>query len=120
MGPSAETAPTVDDILEASVESAIRFTRADRGHAYLVSKDPDGTEIVTHQCLLWNDGRIVRQYERRRRLLQGPCQEALREGRMYYVHDASTNRQHLALLKELAARDRALKGDRERREYVRE
>jgi hypothetical protein len=120
---SAETAPThptVDDILEATAESAIRFTRADRGHAYLVARD-EGQDVVTHQCLVWKDGTIVRQYDRRRRLLHGPCQEAVREGRMYYVHDAATNRLHRELLRELAAREKALKGgDRLKREYVRQ
>src|SRR5688572_18263842 len=110
--PSATSAPpTADDILEATAEAAIRFTRADRGHAYLVSKDDDGADVVTHQCLVWSSGRIVRQYERRRRLLHGPCQEALREGKSYYVHDASTNRLHRELLAELRAREKALKAD---------
>src|SRR5581483_7731747 len=90
---SANSAPpTVDDILEATAEAAIRFTRADRGHAYLVAKDEHGEDVVTHQCLAWSSGRIVRQYERRRRLLHGPCQQAIGEGRSIYVHDASTNR----------------------------
>ncbi|HZU97044.1 MAG TPA: GAF domain-containing protein, partial [Planctomycetota bacterium] len=84
----------MDDILEATAEAAVRFTRADRGHVYLVARDEKGGEVVTHQCLVWADGRIVRQYERRRRLLHGPCQEAMREGRMYYVHDAATNPLH--------------------------
>lgn len=119
--PSAKTAPpTVDDILEATAEAAIRFTRADRGHAYLVSKDENGEDVVTHQCLVREDGTILRQYERRRRLIHGPCQEAMREGRMYYVHDAATNRLHRELLDELRARERALKGDKERLEYVRQ
>ncbi len=118
--PSARTAPpTVDDILEATAEAALRFTRADRGNAYLVAKDGD-EEVVTHQCLVWADGTIVRQYERRRRLLHGPCQEAIREGRMYYVHDAATNRLHGELLGELRAREKALKGDKARVEYVRQ
>ncbi|MEZ0227797.1 MAG: GAF domain-containing protein [Planctomycetota bacterium] len=110
----------MDDILEATAEAAIRFTRADRGHAYLVSKDDDGADVVTHQCLVWSSGRIVRQYERRRRLLHGPCQEALREGKSYYVHDASTNRLHGELLSELRAREKALRKEPERLEYVKE
>src|SRR5579872_6629130 len=119
--PSARSAPpTVDDILEATAEAAVRFTRADRGHVYLVAKDEKGGEVVTHQCLVWADGRIVRQYERRRRLLHGPCQEAMREGRMYYVHDAATNPLHRDLLKELRAREKALKGDPARLAYVKE
>ncbi|MBI3726026.1 GAF domain-containing protein [bacterium] len=112
--------PTVDDILEATAESAIRFTRADQGHAYLVATEDDGTEVVTHQCLVLPEGGIVRQYERRRRLLEGPCQEAIREGRMYYVHDASTNRLHQDLLRALEARTREIRGDRLRLEYARQ
>lgn len=121
-GPSSaySAPPTVDDILEATAEAAIRFTRADRGHAYLVSKDEDGADVVTHQCLVWSDGKIVRQYERRRRLLHGPCQQALREGRSYYVHDASTNRLHGELLAELRAREKALRKDAARHEYVKQ
>jgi hypothetical protein len=114
----APSHPTVDDILEATAEAAIRFTRADRGHAYLVSKDEQGDDVVTHQCLVWSDGKIVRQYERRRRLLHGPCQEAIREGRMYYVHDAATNRLHKDLLAELRAREKALAKDPARKAYV--
>jgi GAF domain-containing protein len=110
----------VDDILEATAVSAIRFTHADRGHVYLVARDEHGEDVVTHQCLVWADGTIVRQYERRRRLLHGPCQEAVREGRSVYVHDAATNRLHRELLRELGARERALAGDRLRREYVRQ
>lgn len=112
-----EGPPTVDDILEATVESAIRFTRADRGHAYLVAREGNET-FVTHQCLVRSDGAIVRQYDRRRRLVDGPCQQSIREGRMYYVHDAATNALHQGLLRALAARERALKGDKARREYV--
>jgi hypothetical protein len=115
--PQREGPPTVDDILEATVESAIRFTRADRGHAYLVARDGHET-VVTHQCLVHADGSIVRQYDRRRRLVDGPCQESIREGRMYYVHDASTNALHRQLLATLAARERALGSDKLRREYV--
>jgi GAF domain-containing protein len=110
----------VDDILEATAHAAIRFTHADRGHAYLVAKDEDGADVVTHQCLVWSDGTIVRQYERRRRLLHGPCQEAIREGRMYYVHDAATNRLHRELLAELRAREKALRKEPERLEYVKQ
>ena len=112
--------PTVDDILEATAASALRYTHADRGHAYLVARDESGLDVVTHQCLVHADGTIVRQYERRRRLVPGPCQEAIREGRMYYVHDAATNRLHRDLLRALAVREKALadEGDPLRLAYV--
>jgi hypothetical protein len=121
--PTAPVAPTaapprIDDILEATAQSAIRFTHADRGHAYLVARDEEDRPVVTHQCLAWSDGSIVRQYERARRLLDGPCQQAIREGRTVYVHDAGTNPLHQKLLRELRAREKALKGDRLRLEYV--
>lgn len=112
------SSPTVDDILEATAQAALSFTHADRAHAYLVAQEEDGTDIVTHQCLVYQDGQIVRQYERRRRLLYGPCQEAMNEGRMYYVHDAATNRLHQDLLRTLERVRRALRGDRLRREYA--
>jgi hypothetical protein len=119
-GEPPSASPTVDDILEATAESALRFTHADRAHAYLTARDETGTPVVTHQCLVYSDGTIVRQYERRRRLLHGPCQEAMLEGRMYYVHDAATNRLHQQLLAELDSHRRALRGDRLRHEYVEE
>ena len=36
----------------------------DYAHAYLVAREADGTEVVTHQCLVFDDGTLVRQYER--------------------------------------------------------
>jgi len=95
-------------------------SRAPTRHAYLVAKDEHGADVVTHQCLVWSTGRIVRQYERRRRLLHGPCQKRSTRARP----TTSTTRARTVstgkLLAELRAREKALKTDPARLEYVKQ
>ena len=109
-------APTVDDILESTIRAALQFTGADCGHAYLVRRDGDNFR-VTYQCLVHPDGSVVRQKERDRSALVGPCHRALKEVRTIYVHDARANLLHQELLRDLATRAEAAT-DPIRREYI--
>jgi GAF domain-containing protein len=95
-----KVAPTVYDILEATIRAAIEFTEADAGHIFLI-KRLEERMLVSHQCLLTDQGAIIRQYEEDRPFIYGPCQRSIDEGKMYYVHDAKTNPLHKALLAEL-------------------
>jgi hypothetical protein len=93
-------APTVYDILEATIKAAIQFTEADAGHIFLI-KRTDERLLVSHQCLLTDKGDIIRQYQEDRPFIYGPCQRSIDDGKMYYVHDAATNPLHQLLLGEL-------------------
>jgi hypothetical protein len=95
-----KVAPTVYDILEATIKAAIQFTEADAGHIFLI-KRTDQQLLVSHQCLLSDRGDILRQYQEDRPFIYGPCQRSIDDGKMYYVHDASTNPLHQLLLAEL-------------------
>jgi hypothetical protein len=95
-----KVAPTVYDILEATIKAAIQFTEADAGHIFLIKRAEDRL-LVSHQCLLTDRGVIIRQYEEDRPFIYGPCQRSIDDGKMYYVHDASTNPLHQLLLAEL-------------------
>jgi hypothetical protein len=64
-----KVAPTVYDILEATIRAAIEFTEADAGHIFLI-KRLDDQVLVSHQCLLTHTGTIIRQYEQDRCALQ--------------------------------------------------
>ena len=92
-----KVAPTVYDILEATIRAAIEFTEADAGHIFLI-KRLEEQMLVSHQCLLTEKGAIIRQYEEDRPFIYGPCQRSIDEGKMYYVHDAKTNPLHKVLL----------------------
>jgi GAF domain-containing protein len=92
-----KVAPTVYDILEATIRAAIEFTEADAGHIFLIKRLEDRM-LVSHQCLLTDQGAIIRQYEEDRPFIYGPCQRSIDEGKMYYVHDAKTNPLHQLLL----------------------
>ena len=95
-----KVAPTVYDILEATIKAAIQFTEADAGHIFLI-KRADDRLLVSHQCLLTDQGEIIRQYQEDRPFIYGPCQRSIDDGKMYYVHDAVTNPLHQLLLAEL-------------------
>jgi hypothetical protein len=95
-----KVAPTVYDILEATIRAAIEFTEADAGHIFLI-KRLDDRMLVSHQCLRTDKGDIIRQYDEDRPFIYGPCQRSIDEGKMYYVHDARTNPLHQLLLDEL-------------------
>jgi hypothetical protein len=95
-----KVAPTVYDILEATIKAAIQFTEADAGHIFLI-KRVESQLLVSHQCLLTDKGDIIRQYQEDRPFIYGPCQRSIEDGKMYYVHDASTNPLHQLLLAEL-------------------
>src|ERR671919_598304 len=95
-----KVAPTVYDILEATIKAAIQFTEADAGHIFLIKRAEDRL-LVTHQCLLTEKGDIIRQYHEDRPFIYGPCQRSIDDGTMYYVHDAATNPLHQLLLAEL-------------------
>jgi hypothetical protein len=95
-----KVAPTVYDILEATIKAAIQFTEADAGHIFLI-KRADERLLVSHQCLLTDKGDIIRQYQEDRPFIYGPCQRSIDDGKMYYVHDATTNPLHQLLLAEL-------------------
>lgn len=95
-----KVAPTVYDILEATIKAAIQFTEADAGHIFLVKRAEDQL-LVSHQCLLTDKGDIIRQYQEDRPFIYGPCHRSIEDGKMYYVHDASTNPLHRLLLTEL-------------------
>jgi hypothetical protein len=96
-----KVAPTVYDILEATIKAAIQFTEADAGHIFLI-KRAESHLLVSHQCLLTDRGDIIRQYQEDRPFIYGPCQRSIDDGKMYYVHDATTNPLHQLLLAELS------------------
>ncbi|HXH10060.1 MAG TPA: hypothetical protein VNP04_09920 [Alphaproteobacteria bacterium] len=95
-----KVAPTVYDILEATIKAAIEFTEADAGHIFLIKRAADRL-LVSHQCLRTDKGDIIRQYQEDRPFIYGPCQRSIDDGKMYYVHDAKANPLHQALLAEL-------------------
>jgi hypothetical protein len=113
-----KVAPTVYDILEATIRAAIEFTEADAGHIFLI-KRMEGRMLVSHQCLRTDTGAIIRQYEEDRPFIYGPCQRSIEMGKMYYVHDARTNPLHQLLLAEMG-RMRRRKGqvDGLKRQYL--
>jgi hypothetical protein len=112
-----KVAPTVYDILEATIRAAIEFTEADAGHIFLIKRLEDRM-LVSHQCLLTDQGAIIRQYEEDRPFIYGPCQRSIDEGKMYYVHDAKTNPLHKALLTELGRIRRKDQEDSLKRKYL--
>jgi hypothetical protein len=114
-----KVAPTVYDILEATIKAAIQFTEADAGNIFLI-KRAEGRLLVSHQCLLTDSGIVIRQYEEDRPFIYGPCQRSIDDGKMYYVHDATTNPLHQVLLAELGRI--VAKGPRERlkRRYLKD
>jgi GAF domain-containing protein len=112
-----KVAPTVYDILEATIRAAIEFTEADAGHIFLIKRLEDRM-LVSHQCLLTDKGAIIRQYEEDRPFIYGPCQRSIDEGKMYYVHDAKTNPLHKVLLAELGRIRRKGQADGLKRKYL--
>jgi hypothetical protein len=112
-----KVAPTVYDILEATIRAAIEFTEADAGHIFLIKRLEDRM-LVSHQCLLTDKGAIIRQYEEDRPFIYGPCQRSIDEGKMYYVHDAKTNPLHQLLLAELGRISRKGQEDGLKRKYL--
>jgi GAF domain-containing protein len=112
-----KVAPTVYDILEATIRAAIEFTEADAGHIFLIKRLEDRM-LVSHQCLLTDKGAIIRQYEQDRPFIYGPCQRSIDEGKMYYVHDAKTNPLHKVLLAELGRIRRKGQADGLKRQYL--
>jgi hypothetical protein len=112
-----KVAPTVYDILEATIRAAIEFTEADAGHIFLIKRLEDRM-LVSHQCLLTDKGAIIRQYEQDRPFIYGPCQRSIDEGKMYYVHDAKANPLHKVLLAELGRIRRKGQADGLKRKYL--
>ncbi len=112
-----KVAPTVYDILEATIRAAIEFTEADAGHIFLI-KHLEGQVLVSHQCLLTDTGAIIRQYEEDRPFMYGPCHRSIDEGKMYYVHDAKTNPPHQLLLAELGRIKQKGQKDSLKRKYL--
>lgn len=101
--PLPKIAPTVYDILEATVKAAVYFTEADAGHIFLHKRIGKGL-LVSHQCLVTDTGAIIRQYKEDRPMVYGPCNRALEERQMYNVYDARSNPLHQRLLAELKLR----------------
>jgi hypothetical protein len=112
-----KVAPSVYDILEATIRAAIEFTEADAGHIFLLKRLEDRM-LVSHQCLRTDKGDIIRQYEEDRPFIYGPCQRSIDEGKMYYVHDAKTNPLHKVLLAELGRIKRKDQEDSLKRKYL--
>jgi hypothetical protein len=112
-----KVAPTVYDILEATIRAAIEFTEAEAGHIFLIKRLEDQV-LVSHQCLLTDKGVIIRQYEEDRPFMYGPCQRSIEEGKMYYVHDAQSNPLHRLLLAELGRIMRKGHEDGLKRKYL--
>jgi hypothetical protein len=112
-----KVAPTVYDILEATIRAAIEFTEADAGHIFLIKRLEDQV-LVSHQCLRTDKGAIIRQYEEDRPFIYGPCHRSIDEGKMYYVHDAKTNPLHQLLLAELGRIRRKGREDSLKRQYL--
>lgn len=112
-----KVAPTVYDILEATIRAAIEFTEADAGHIFLI-KHLEDQVLVSHQCLLTDTGAIIRQYEEDRPFMYGPCHRSIDEGKMYYVHDAKTNPLHRLLLAELGRIKQKGQKDSLKRKYL--
>src|SRR3989442_12492649 len=83
-------APTVYDILEATVKAAGCFTEADARHIFLHKHAGKGF-LVSHQCLVTETGAIIRQYKEDRPMIYGPRNRALEERQMDYVDDAGSN-----------------------------
>jgi hypothetical protein len=114
-----KVAPTVYDVLEATIKAAIEFTEADAGHIFLIKRAADRW-LVSHQCLRTDKGDIIRQYQEDRPFIYGPCQRSIDDGRMYYVHDAKTNPLHQALLAELGKLLQRSQHERLKRQYLEE
>ena len=112
-----KVAPSVYDILEATIKAAIQFTEADAGHIFLIKRLEDQV-LVSHQCLLTDKGVIIRQYEEDRPFIYGPCHRSIDEGKMYYVHDAQSNPLHRLLLAELGGIMRKGHEDGLKRKYL--
>jgi GAF domain/Bacterial regulatory protein, Fis family len=112
-----KVAPSVYDILEATIQAAIEFTEADAGHIFLI-KRLEARLLVSHQCLRTDRGDIIRQYEEDRPFIYGPCQRCIDDGKMYYVYDAMTNPLHKALLAELGRIKRKEREDSLKHRYL--
>jgi hypothetical protein len=112
-----KVAPTVYDVLEATIKAAIQFTEADAGHVFLIKRG-ESQLLVSHQCLLTDKGEIIRQYEEDRPLVYGPCQRSIDDAKMYYVHDASTNSLHQVLLGELGRILQKRQHETRKRQYL--
>ena len=94
-----KVAPSVYDILEATIRAAIELRK--QMPVIFSSSSLENQMLVSHQCLLTEKGDIIRQYQEDRPFIYGPCQRSIDEGKMYYVHDAKTNPLHQLLLAEL-------------------
>jgi GAF domain-containing protein len=114
-----KVAPSVYDILEATIKAAIQFTEADAGHIFLLKHD-ENQLLVSHQCLLTEKGDIIRQYQEDRPFVYGPCQRSIDDGKMYYVHDAATNPLHQLLLAELGRIVQKQEPETLKRQYLEE
>ena len=90
----------VYEILEATVRAAIQFTKADAGHIFLLKRREDRV-LVSHQCMITDSGARIQQFEADRPERYGPCSRAVRDGKMYYVHDCASNTLHKRLLADL-------------------
>jgi hypothetical protein len=114
-----KVAPTVYDILEATIKAAIQFTEADAGHIFLIKRGDEGL-LVSHQCLLTDKGDVIRQYQEDRPFIYGPCQRSIDDGKMYYVHDATANPLHQLLLAELGRIVQKREHESLKRQYLEE
>jgi hypothetical protein len=112
-----KVAPSIYDILEATIKAAIQFTEADAGHIFLIKRTASQL-LVSHQCLLTEKGDLIRQYQEDRPFIYGPCQRSIDDGKMYYVHDASTNHLHQLLLAELGRIVRKGQQESLKRQYL--
>jgi hypothetical protein len=112
-----KVAPSIYDILEATIKAAIQFTEADAGHIFLIKRTASQL-LVSHQCLLTEKGDLIRQYQEDRPFIYGPCQRSIDDGKMYYVHDASTNPLHQLLLAELGRIVRKGQQESLKRQYL--
>jgi hypothetical protein len=116
---ASDPSAAVYDVLEATVKAAIQFTRADAGHIFLIKRRGDQT-LVSHQCLIPESGAMIRQYQADRPERFGPCSRAIRDGKMYYVHDCASNTLHQRLLEDLRRLWRQSEPDSLKRQYLKE
>lgn len=100
VSPSTDRATAVYDVLEATVKAAIQFTKADAGHIFLIKRNGDQV-LVSHQCMITESGTRIQQYQADRPERFGPCSRAIGDGKMYYVHDCTSNTLHQRLLADL-------------------
>lgn len=97
---SSDRATAVYDVLEATVRAAIQFTKADAGHIFLLKRQEEHV-LVSHQCMITESGTRIQQYQADRPERYGPCSRAVKDGKMYYVHDCASNTLHQRLLTDL-------------------